>query len=152
MSHRDAAYKAWQTIWRRAPARKAARTAKWARTMTKWVVTHSHRGGARWKIVDFGGSKGAESRGIVDLMAVRKDHRPTDARFKPGDLFEIILVQVKGGGAAHPTADDRLRLRAVAKRYRARVVLSSWERQGAPEIYLLRDDRWVEKSPVDIFG
>ena len=34
----------------------------------------------------------------MDILAIRKDHRiPGDVRLKRGDLFEMILIQVKGG-------------------------------------------------------
>lgn len=64
-----------------------------------------------------------ESAGIVDLMAVRKDHATRNGDFERGDLFEIILIQIEGGGARWPNADDICRLRAVAKRYKARDVV-----------------------------
>jgi len=51
------------------PWKKAQYTAKWARTMTKWLITYTRRKGARWNIVEFGGVTGSESRGIVDLLA-----------------------------------------------------------------------------------
>lgn len=35
--------------------------------------------------------------------------------FKRGDLFEIILIQIKGGGARQPDKDEIKRLRDVAK-------------------------------------
>lgn len=57
------------------PGRKAHDTAKWARTMTKWLVTYTRRKGAKWTLVDFGGKRKSEARGIVDLIAIRKDHR-----------------------------------------------------------------------------
>ena len=37
------------------PGKKAQHTAKWARTMTKWLITFTRRSGARWNLVDFGG-------------------------------------------------------------------------------------------------
>jgi hypothetical protein len=51
------------------PGEKAQYTAKWARTMTKWLITYTRRKGVRWNIVEFGGVTGSESRGIVDLLA-----------------------------------------------------------------------------------
>jgi len=77
------------------PARRALHTAKWARTMTKWIISFSQKAGARWNIVDFSGARG-ESRGIVDLLAVRKNHRRSTAATKRGDFLEIILIQCKG--------------------------------------------------------
>lgn len=83
-----------------APGRKAQWTAQWARIMTKWFVTYNHRNGAMWNVVSFNGPNGSESRGIVDLLAIRKDHRSKKAGRKRGDLFEIVLIQTKGGSAA----------------------------------------------------
>jgi hypothetical protein len=39
-------------------------------------------------LVDFGGKTKAEARGIVDLIAIRKDHRQDRAGLKRGDLLE----------------------------------------------------------------
>jgi len=48
---------------------------------------------------------------------------------KRGDLFEVVLIQVKGGSARAPTVSDCERLRQVARVYRAKaVVLFSWKR------------------------
>ena len=70
--------------------------------MTKWLVTHSSKGGVKWKLVDFNGAKGQESKGIVDMIAIRKNHKAPEADFLRGDLFEIVLIQVKGGSAKAP--------------------------------------------------
>jgi hypothetical protein len=75
----------------------------------------------------FLGRRGRESAGIVDRIAIRKNHATANGHFKRGDLFEIILIQIKGGGARWRNADDIRRLRAVAKRYNARdVLLAAW--------------------------
>lgn len=135
------------------PGQKAQHTAKWARTMTKWLVTYSRRKGARWTIVDFGGATGSESRGIVDLMAVRKDHRTESAQLKRGDLFEIVLIQTKGGSAPLPTAEDCARLARVARHHRAsRVVLAAWRKGRSPDLFALVRLRWQPVSARDIFG
>lgn len=135
------------------PGKKAQHTAKWARTMTKWLVTYSRRKGARWTIVDFGGMTGSESRGIVDLMAVRKDHRIESAKLKRGDLFEIVLIQTKGGSAPLPTAEDRDRLARVAKHHRAKmVVLAAWRRGEKLDLFELKRSRWKPVPPGEVFG
>lgn len=136
----------------RSPGEKALHTAKLARTMTKWLITYSRRAGARWRVVDFGGQTGAESRGIVDLMAVRKDHRTEKPGLKRGDLFEIILIQTKGGAARDPSPEDRRRLRRVARLYRASVVLATWQRRKTPQVHQLEGDTWKKKAPADVFG
>ena len=147
---------------------KAIRTAKWATIMTKWRIgfqTSGKRVGSpkvkptrRWQLVSFPGPAGRESTGIVDLMAIRKNHAKSDSRFKRGDLFEIILVQIKGGGARRPMMDDIKRLRAVAKRYNARaVVLAQWIKGNQLKFYSLgnnsRDLRkaWEEVDPGVLF-
>jgi hypothetical protein len=136
------------------PQQKAARTAKWATTMTKWSIAFDTAGktvgskrvkaARRWQLVAFNGPKGGESRGIVDLLAIRKDHRePGKMPFNRGDLFEIVLVQVKGGSAARPSAEDLERLRAVARRYRAKdVVLAAWKQGAKPEFFRLKRGRF----------
>ena len=93
---------------------KAARTAKWAVTMTRWLISRIP-GRTAWQIVSFLGPNICESAGIVDLLAIRKDHHQPKSGLKRGDLFEIILIQAKGGSAAWPSADDIRRLRIVAK-------------------------------------
>src|SRR5438477_3576482 len=99
--------------------RKAANTARWAVTMSKVrirrVLARTH-----WQLVTFCGKVGGESVGVVDLLAVRKDHSKLGNGIKRGDALQIILIQVKGGSAAMPTQDDATRLRAVAKLHRAR--------------------------------
>src|SRR5205823_5735680 len=92
------------------PGRKAQHTARWARTMTKWLVTYSRRTGAKWNLVEFGGTTRSEARGIVDMIAIRKDHRHNGPALKRGDCFEIVLIQTKGGFSRRPTVDDVARL------------------------------------------
>src|SRR5271167_3026913 len=70
----------------------------------------------RWQLVNFCGPHGGESRGVVDLIAIRKDHRQPPVGTKRGDALQVILIQVKGGYAAKPTAEDGKRLRIVARR------------------------------------
>jgi len=136
--------------WQSAQA-KAARTARWAVTMTK-VRIRQVAARTRWQLVTFCGKAGGESVGVVDLLAVRKDHGKPIAGTKRGDNFQVVLIQVKGGGAAMPTDDDAKRLRAVAKRHRAaHVLLASWKRGAAARFYRLRrgSARWVEITDVD---
>ena len=98
------------------PSALAAKTARWATTMTRWAIRFSSTGkragtniAKRWQFVGFAGPNGAESRGIVDILAIRRDHRPTSGVLRPGDLFEIVLVQIKGGTAPWPTPQPRPR-------------------------------------------
>ena len=55
----------------------------------------------RWRFESFCGRKGRPPAGIVDAIAMRKDHRGEDG--SRGVRFEFILVQMKGGNA--PEAD-----------------------------------------------
>jgi hypothetical protein len=116
--------------------------------MTRWhigFVTNGKRMGSakvkstrRWQLVGFPGPAGRESAGIVDLMAIRKYHSTMNGKFKRGDLFEIILIQIKGGGARWPNAEDIRRLRAVAQRYRAKdVILAEWVKGSHQNFYRL---------------
>lgn len=135
------------------PGKKAHHTAKWARTMTKWLVTYSRRKGAKWNLVDFGGRAKSESRGIVDLIAIRKDHRRHGAGVKRGDLFEMVLIQTKGGAAPRPTADDIARMKKVARYHKASaIILAEWQRGERLQLFQLNRSRWYSVSPDEIFG
>lgn len=135
------------------PGKKAQHTAKWARTMTKWLITYTHRTGARWNLVEFGGKHGAESRGIVDLLAIRKNHRTVMSGLKRGDLLDIVVIQTKGGSAPRPTAEDNRRLAKVAEHHNARsVVLAEWKRGEKLELFVLQGTDWVSARAAEIFG
>lgn len=118
--------------------KRAAKTAKWATTMTKQLISLQKRR-TPWQIVSFCGPNGCESAGIVDLLAVRKDHRLPKPGFKRGDLLEIILIQVKGGDAAWPSAEEIIRLRRMGRHYRAKhVLLAVWRKGNHPTLYRLK--------------
>jgi hypothetical protein len=148
------------------PSARAALTARWATTMTRWAIRYASTGKRagtravkRWQFVAFPGPQGRESRGIVDLIAIRRDHCATAAPLRPGDLFEIVLVQIKGGSAAWPSVSDLERLVAVRRRYRAKaVVLASWQRGAEPRFYVLRrvaprrGEAGREVAAVEVFG
>jgi hypothetical protein len=109
----------------------------------------------RWRFISFRGAGGREWRGIVDVLAVRKDTSKSDHHLlKAGDLFEIVLIQTKGGSSRAPTESDIRRLRAVAKRYRAReVVLFSWARgEGCKFQRLGRGNQWLDSNAKELFG
>lgn len=119
----------------------AAYTEKWAVTMTKVSIRQavSRTPFPRWHFVSFSGPDGGESRGVVDLIAIRKDHSTALPGMKRGDAFQIILIQVKGGYAARPTAEDGERLRAVARRHHAHsVLLAAWKKGKAAQFFSLR--------------
>ena len=65
--------------------KRAERTTDWAKTMTKVVVRLANKKGARWHVIGFEGPQKRESRGIVDLLLVRKDHSGPPAGLKAGD-------------------------------------------------------------------
>jgi hypothetical protein len=88
------------------------------------------------------GPHGGESRGVVDLIAVRKDHGKPIRGLNRGDAFEIVLIQVKGGDAPMPTVADGKRLRAVQRLHSARsVVLATWKEGNKATFYSLRSRR-----------
>jgi hypothetical protein len=132
---------------------KALITATWARTITKVIISRNNKKPPFWHVINFLGKGKQESAGIIDLLAIRKDHRKS-GNLPPGDGFEIILVQVKGGSARNPSHDDIKRMEAVKDRYHAEsVVLSSWKKGSAAELRVLSETGWGE--PVDpdlIFG
>ena len=135
------------------PGQKAQKTARWARIMTKWLITYSRRNGAKWRFVKFGGITGAESYGIVDILAIRKDHKPKKEGIKRGDLFDLVLIQTKGGNARFPSDSDIARLIKAADHHRAKaVVLAEWKLGTKPNLYQLVDRTWQLTNPVDIFG
>jgi hypothetical protein len=153
------------TNWKRAE-RRAARTAKWATTMAKQQLTHVSGGKkpgtkavVRWQLVDFLGPNGRESAGIIDVVAIRKDHRPGKNGLKPGDRLEIVLLQIKGGTARRPTSSDIVRMRRVAKAHgAAAVVLVEWQLKKALQYSRLKPgrtspkDAWDQIDLEELFG
>lgn len=129
--------------------------------MTKWVIAQTPTK-TKWQLVDFLGPKGFESRGIVDLIAMRKNHRTAIANAKRGDSFEIILIQVKGGDGGWPSIEDTCRLLAVSKAHQAtQVVLSAWNKGTQPSLYRLSSDCspdeaqaavWIPTTSREVFG
>jgi hypothetical protein len=104
-----------------APHIKAQRTGRWAEIICRALSVRVAR---RWRFISFRGSSDGEWRGVVDLIAIRKNtNQPESSVLKRGDLFDIVLVQIKGGTARQPTESDCLRLREVARRYGAKEVV-----------------------------
>ena len=146
-----------QIDWR-AASEKAENSWKSAIEVTKWRINQLDR---RWQIVEFVGKKGKESAGIIDMVAIRKDHAmmPKKTGLKPGDLFEIILIQVKAGKAKNPSVQDIKRLSTLKQYYTARDVVLSEVRDNKITFYeMLNLDldfgsrkAWVKKSLSDLF-
>ena len=133
------------------PGRKAQKTARWARTMTKWLITFAGGAKTKWRFVEFGGSTGSESRGIVDILAIRKDHSQR-ARLKRGDRFDIVLIQSKGGSSRRPTPEEIERLSVVGERYGAKaVVLAEWKRGTHLQLFRLAEGQWHTATAGEIF-
>jgi hypothetical protein len=134
----------------------AAYTERWAVTMTKVCIRQAVACTPfpRWHLLTFAGRDGGESRGVVDMLAIRKDHSEPYPGTKRGDLFQIILIQVKGGFAAKPTAEDGKRLKIVARRHGAcGVLLATWKKGTAARFFSLRRERWNEVSDLKaVFG
>ncbi len=72
----------------------AHETAKWAKIMTKWLITRVLRKSSRCEIVSFEGAKGGEPIGIADIIVIRKNFRKhleyKQRTLKKGDLLEIF--------------------------------------------------------------
>ncbi|MDD5307614.1 MAG: hypothetical protein PHU25_09880 [Deltaproteobacteria bacterium] len=120
--------------------------------MMKWTASLANA--RRWQMVAFRGPGGQESRGVVDVIAIRKNQKdPGDKILKRGDLFDIILIQIKGGGAAKPKEADKERLLKVKKKYAARdVVLFSWKKNQERQFSILgKDNVWHGIAPEDLF-
>jgi hypothetical protein len=132
--------------------KKAAHTDRWTETMFRALVA---RVADRWRLVSFRGKNGGEWCGIVDVIAIRKNTSKTSHELlKSGDLFDIVLVQMKGGSASMPNTDDKERLRAVATHYGAKeIVLFEWKR-GKRSAFsrLTSKGTWDPSSARNIFG
>lgn len=139
----------WLKAWER-----ARKTGKIAEIMTKFAISFVSRRSKKWQILSFKGSKGQEATGVVDLIAIRKDHKTlVESPLKRGDLFEIILIQVKGGSAEGPTDEDKKRLAKVKEFHCAKdIILASWKKGKLPVFKrLLENFKWKEVEPKDIF-
>jgi hypothetical protein len=134
--------KAWQ---------KAGNTDRWTEILFRALTS---RVAKRWRFVSFRGASGGEWRGIVDVIAIRKDTSHSNHEIlKSGDLFEIILVQMKGGSARKPTVLEIRRLQTVKSRYKAKdVILFSWKRRKGCEFSRLHRGKWSGTSATSIFG
>ena len=131
---------------------RAANTDRWTEILFRAL---SARVAKRWRFISFRGVGGGEWRGIVDVLAVRKDTAAsTHALLKSGDLFEFVLVQMKGGGARDPNASEVIRLRVVARRYKAKaIVLFTWKRgRGCTWRLLNGDGTWRPSNVATVFG
>lgn len=132
----------------------AERTEKWAVTMTKVRIRQAVRRKPwpRWHFISFLGRRDGESTGVVDIIGVRKDHGTPRPGTKRGDVLQIVLIQVKGGYASRPTAEDATRLRIVARHHRARAaLLATWKKGSAARFYKLRrrpNNEWFEISDL----
>ncbi len=130
---------------------KAHATGRWAEIIFRAL---SSRVAKRWKFVSFRGAAKGEWRGVVDLIAIRKNTaQPPGDILKRGDLFDIVLVQVKGGSSAAPTMDDCRRLRQVARVYRAKTVVQfQWRKGKSSEFFELgRNLKWKPTTSRALF-
>ena len=143
---------------------KTIKTAKTAITLAKaHLIRESRKHGGRWQWVDFPGPKGRESAGIADILAIRKrwdvSGLPEDQVLKHLDVFDIMLIQVKGGRAPMPTATDVARMERVADLYQIdKVLLYQWNDKKKTETgYRVLDRESHEFGPVvtdskELFG
>lgn len=142
-----------------ADTRRITQNAKWAVTMAKVRIRQAviHAPWPRWNLLTFGGPRGGESTGVVDMIAIRKDHGKPHPGTKRGDTFQIILIQVKGGQAAKPTDEDRDRLRRVAKRHGAcGILLATWRKGKSAQFFALfgkdaKSEEWVELDDLTVY-
>jgi hypothetical protein len=135
-----------------APAHvKAHATGRWAEIIFRAL---SSRVADRWKFVSFRGANQSEGRGVVDLVAIRKNTaQPASPFLKRGDLFDIVLIQIKGGTARGPTASDCRRLREVQRLYRAKAVVQfQWRKGRSSEFFVLgRNLKWNPTTSRTLF-
>ena len=93
-----------------------------------------------------------------DRFRLRRQLQKPKPPFKRGDLFEIILIQIKGGAAKRPDKSEIKRLRDVAEYYKARdVVLAEWVKGNQLKFNWLVNYRadpkkaWGEVDPGVLF-
>ncbi len=131
--------------------KKAGNTDRWTEILFRALTA---RVAKRWRFVSFRGESGGEWRGVVDVLAIRKNtSRPAHPLLKSGDLFEFILVQMKGGRARRPSHEEIQRLRLVARRYGARaIVLYAWKRQERSDFFALKRGEWKPSTREELFG
>jgi hypothetical protein len=130
----------------------AGETGRWTEILFRAL---SNRVAKRWQFVSFRGKNKGEWRGIVDVLAIRKDtSQPAGKSLKRGDLFDIILIQMKGGSARRPSVEEKVRLRGVADHYGAKeVVLFEWKRGKVTAFYTLDQSLyWVPTASGRLFG
>jgi hypothetical protein len=122
-------------------AERVKYTEKWAVTMTKVEIRKAVKKTPfpHWHLLTFPGPNGRESRGVVDMIAIRKDHSSTPRNgLKKGDALQIVLIQIKGGSSRKPKVEDGVRLRRVCDLYHARGILyASWKKGSAAEFFSL---------------
>ena len=131
---------------------KAHATGRWAEIIFRAL---SAKVANRWQFVSFRGAGKGEWRGVVDVVAIRKDtSQPSGRVLNRGDLFDIVLVQVKGGSARAPTSEDMRRLRQVAKHYHARAVVQfQWKKAKTCKFSLLQPSNgWKDCTGTEVFG
>ena len=139
-----------------ADTRRKTQNAKWAVTMAKVRIRQAVAKAPwpRWQLLTFTGAHGGEARGVVDMIAIRKDHGEPYPGTNRGDTFQIVLIQVKGGHAAWPTDRDLNRLRKVAKRHDAHgILLATWQKGRAAQFFSLslREKDWQEVTDLAKF-
>jgi hypothetical protein len=94
----------------------------------------------------------SRSRGIVDLLAIRKDHGHAGPGLKRGDVFEMVLIQTKGGSSPRPTLQDIARLKKVARHHKAKaVILAEWLLGRQPAFYVLKGTKWQPVKPATFY-
>ena len=131
---------------------KAHHTARWAERIFRAL---SSRVAKRWHFVSFRGPNKGEWRGVVDLVAIRKQTSPpAGSILKRGDLFDIVLIQIKGGTARGPTEDDCRRLREVKRQYGAKAIALFQWRNGKSSDFFELDKKmaWQPTSSKALFG
>jgi len=100
--------------WRRA-SRLAHMRAKNAKTFAKYVLAKQG-----YRVLSLDSPRGFEYKGIVDLVAVKRDR-------KDPDKLRVVLIQVKGG-TAKVTLEEIRRLRKAVDK-----VEVSWNVAEKPE-------------------
>ena len=114
------------------PADNALITASWARTMTKVIISRNNKKPPFWHVINFLGEGRQESKGIIDLLAIRKDHRkdgslPQGEPVDPDLIFGKPKVKAKVGAKDQLTVSTKASGATKAANNRSAAAKAAWE-------------------------
>ena len=133
--------------------KKSSYIDRWAETMTKHGISLGTKKKNPWRFINFRGSKGGESAGAVDLVAIRRRQKKYQTK---SDLLDIILMQIKGSAKdpEWPTMAYNRRLRNAGKSCNAKklVLVRYTYKKDRQFYYLDKGNNWKKSSLESIFA